>query len=251
MKQALSLIAHRGYSGSYPENTLIAYQAAYDSGARFIELDLQLSSDLVPVLHHDLSLKRMADVERNICETTAKQLTQYKANYPTAFGNRFLNNTLTTFKQFCQWLQKYSDVTAFIEIKPESIDYFGQAAVANAIYREIDASHTQSQVIIISSHINIIEDMRRLYSLQIGWVLPALDDKTNHDLEALKPDFAFCDIDFLPKNDQTLRPGSWKWAIYNADDVSTATALANRGIEFIETNEIGTLIQAEGLANLL
>jgi len=60
------LIAHRGYSGRYPENTLLAYEAAYQHGARYMELDLQLSSDCVPILHHDVSLKRMSGIDLDI-----------------------------------------------------------------------------------------------------------------------------------------------------------------------------------------
>ena len=251
MKQTLTLIAHRGYSASYPENTLIAYQAAYDFGARFVELDIQLSSDFVPILHHDLSLKRMTGIDSSICTTTSEQLTHYKASYPKAFGNKFSDNTFTTLKQFCQWLQQHCDVTTFIEIKQESIDHFGIEAVINAIYHEIDTSNVQAQAVVISYNKSIIEIMRKRHHLQIGWVLPALDKKASNSLEQLKPDFAFCDIDFLKNGDEKLWQGQWKWAIYNADDVKTVIAMANRGITLIETNEIGILIQDKKLAGLL
>lgn len=251
MTQALTFIAHRGYSGNYPENTLIAYQAAFDCGARLVELDIQLTNDLTPVLHHDLSLKRMAGIDTNICEVSAEQLTHYKASYPKAFGHQFIDNGFTTLQQFCQWLAQHSEVTAFIEIKQESIDHFGLTAVANAVYHDIETSSVGSQAILISYNNAIIEKMRRLHGLQIGWVLPTLNHETYKTLEVLKPDFAFCDIDFLSNNNQNLLKGQWRWVAYNADNTDTVTAIENRGITWIETNEIGTLLTDTKLAHKL
>ena len=39
------LFGHRGYSGKYPENTLLAFQKAIEAGADGIELDVQFSKD--------------------------------------------------------------------------------------------------------------------------------------------------------------------------------------------------------------
>jgi glycerophosphoryl diester phosphodiesterase len=47
------LIAHRGYSGKYPENTLLAFQKAIDSKAHGIELDVHLSVDDEIIVFHD------------------------------------------------------------------------------------------------------------------------------------------------------------------------------------------------------
>lgn len=45
--------AHRGYSGKYPENTMLAFRKAVEAGADGIELDVQLTKDGVPVIIHD------------------------------------------------------------------------------------------------------------------------------------------------------------------------------------------------------
>ena len=44
------LIAHRGWSDGRPENTQAAFDAAVDGGWTNIETDVQLSSDLVPLV---------------------------------------------------------------------------------------------------------------------------------------------------------------------------------------------------------
>ena len=41
----MDIIAHRGYSGVYPENTMLAFRKAEEVGADGIELDVHLSSD--------------------------------------------------------------------------------------------------------------------------------------------------------------------------------------------------------------
>ncbi len=46
-------IAHRGYSGKYPENTLLAFQKAIDSKADGIELDVHMTADNEVIVFHD------------------------------------------------------------------------------------------------------------------------------------------------------------------------------------------------------
>lgn len=50
------IIAHRGYSDRYPENTLAAFKAALDHGSDAIELDVHMASDGQLVVHHDYYL---------------------------------------------------------------------------------------------------------------------------------------------------------------------------------------------------
>ena len=55
------VIAHRGASGTCPENTLAAFRRAEALGADMIELDVQLSRDGEVVVLHDLTLDRTTD----------------------------------------------------------------------------------------------------------------------------------------------------------------------------------------------
>ncbi|KAI9020973.1 PLC-like phosphodiesterase [Phycomyces nitens] len=52
------VIAHRGYSGKYPENTLIAYEEALKANTSALEGDIRLSKDGEVVIMHDLTLQR-------------------------------------------------------------------------------------------------------------------------------------------------------------------------------------------------
>jgi glycerophosphoryl diester phosphodiesterase len=50
-------IGHRGAPREYPENTLPAFQRAIELGADAIELDVHVTADGVPVVHHDPELR--------------------------------------------------------------------------------------------------------------------------------------------------------------------------------------------------
>ena len=244
-----TMVAHRGYSGNYPENTLLAYQSAYMHGARWMELDLQLSADKVPMVHHDASLLRMAGVDKDIRDTPAAQITSMSAAYPQRFGDKFSHIQLISFETICQWLQAYSDVTMFVEIKQESIERFGVAVFMDAVYQHIASYEIETQCVIISFNPEVVEYSRSLSSLQTGWVLPAWNQQCQQRVQQLKPEFLFCDVAILPTNDEDVWQGSWQWALYNLDDVDSAVTMANRGFEFLETNQIGTLMSEKGLAS--
>mmetsp|Transcript_51901 Transcript_51901/g.135416 ORF Transcript_51901/g.135416 Transcript_51901/m.135416 type:complete len:102 (+) Transcript_51901:1024-1329(+) len=52
------VIAHRGCKSLAPENTLASIRAAKRVGANFVEVDVLLSKDKVPIIHHDVSVDR-------------------------------------------------------------------------------------------------------------------------------------------------------------------------------------------------
>jgi glycerophosphoryl diester phosphodiesterase len=56
------VIAHRGASGYLPEHTLVAKAWAHAAGADYLEQDVVLSRDDVPVVFHDLVLEEITDV---------------------------------------------------------------------------------------------------------------------------------------------------------------------------------------------
>lgn len=59
--QEFICIAHRGASGRWPENTLLAFRRALEAGASWLELDVHLSADGQLVVIHDDSLERTSN----------------------------------------------------------------------------------------------------------------------------------------------------------------------------------------------
>ena len=79
------VFAHRGASGYAPENTLEAFALAIRQGADGIELDVQLSSDGIPVVIHDETIDRVTDKTGYVKDYTLqelKELTVLKDRFP-------------------------------------------------------------------------------------------------------------------------------------------------------------------------
>ncbi|WP_141499987.1 glycerophosphodiester phosphodiesterase [Paenibacillus luteus] len=74
-------IAAMGYSGIYPENTMLAYRKALEAGADGIEVDAHLTKDNVIVLCHDEYIDRTTDGTGKIRELTYEELCQYNASH--------------------------------------------------------------------------------------------------------------------------------------------------------------------------
>lgn len=70
----LLVIAHRGASGTCPENTLAAFRRAEELGAGMIELDVQLARDGAVVVMHDWTLERTTDGSGTVRERTLAEL---------------------------------------------------------------------------------------------------------------------------------------------------------------------------------
>ena len=68
------VIAHRGARWRAPENTMAAFRAARDDGARWIETDVKLTADGVPVLMHDDMVDRTTNGKGAVAAMTLDDL---------------------------------------------------------------------------------------------------------------------------------------------------------------------------------
>jgi glycerophosphoryl diester phosphodiesterase len=74
MLQLPKVIGHRGAAAYAPENTLESFREARRRGATWVEIDVKLTVDSVPILMHDSSLKRTMGIDRLAAETKAADL---------------------------------------------------------------------------------------------------------------------------------------------------------------------------------
>jgi len=72
-------IAHRGASGTFPENTLSAFRGAIDAHADMCELDVQLTRDGNVVVIHDDTVERTTDGKGEVAELTLAELQRIDA----------------------------------------------------------------------------------------------------------------------------------------------------------------------------
>jgi glycerophosphoryl diester phosphodiesterase len=87
------VIAHRGFSGAAPENTVPAFEAAIDAGADMIELDVRLAAGGRPAVVHDDDLTRYGYPGRRVSRLTWSELEWLDAGrwFDTRFvGSQFL-----------------------------------------------------------------------------------------------------------------------------------------------------------------
>lgn len=109
------VIAHRGASSIAPENTLAAIRAAREQGANWIELDVKITYDGVPVLMHDETLERTTNGTGFVAEASWGDLARLDAGQ--AFDARYkgegvphLSDALNT--------ALFNSLSVMIEIKP-------------------------------------------------------------------------------------------------------------------------------------
>ncbi|MBL6653993.1 MAG: glycerophosphoryl diester phosphodiesterase, partial [Reyranella sp.] len=74
MLQLPKVIGHRGAAAYAPENTLDSFREARRRGATWVETDIKLTSDGVPIVMHDESLKRTTGVDRLVARTPRAEL---------------------------------------------------------------------------------------------------------------------------------------------------------------------------------
>ena len=185
------VVAHRGNAAEYPENTLPALRSALELGARWIEFDVQLTKDRAPVLLHDESLARTADVDRSLFETTAAEIEQLRANESARFAGRYTDIGVPTLRQAADLLRAFPEARAFVELKRSSLRQFGHEVMVAKVQEALGDVLPRS--IVISFDLPAIHHARHAIGASIGWVLPQYDSVTALKCEALTPEYLFCD----------------------------------------------------------
>lgn len=107
------IIAHRGDQESAPENTLPAIKAAIAKQVDFVELDIRLTSDGVPVLMHDSSTKRTTNKDLLVSETSLEELRTLDAG--SWFAPEFKGTKIPTLEDALDFAQ--GKICLFADIK--------------------------------------------------------------------------------------------------------------------------------------
>lgn len=238
------LIAHRGHAARYPENTLLALEAAVAAGARFVEVDVQLSADGVPVLFHDRGLRRVCGVRGAVHRRRIADLAVLSAFEPRRFGQRFAGTPLATLAQFRGFLQANPGVVGFVEAKPAAVRKFGRQRVLDAIAMELET--VRGQCVLISSVLPLLfdaADRSRGQGGPVGWhaLGPVIRRwRQRHACSGLFPQYLFCALDGLPRAG-ALRFQEARIAVYEVTSADLALDLHGRGVGLVETFAIAEL----------
>lgn len=102
------VIAHRGFSGEYPENTLLSIRKAVELGVDMIEVDARLSRDKKLVLMHDKKLNRTTNGKGRVSRKTLEEIKKLKI--------KKINLSIPTLEEVFKIIKK-SKTKLNIEIK--------------------------------------------------------------------------------------------------------------------------------------
>ena len=119
----VQIFAHRGFSGYYPENTMLAFQkVAEETVADGIELDIQLTKDGEIVIMHDEMLDRTTNGSGWLKDHTLEELKMLSVGVNVK--GFFPRQTIPTLREYFTWLKTTKLITN-IELKTSYFEYEG------------------------------------------------------------------------------------------------------------------------------
>ena len=158
-------IAHRGFSGKYPENTMLAFEKALEVGAEGIEFDVHLSKDGELVIIHDELLDRTTNGTGLVAEHTLAQLRELDAS--AGFAGVYGVNPIPTLEEYFQ-LIRGKEILTNIEIKTGVIWYPG---IEEKVLEMIDRYDRRGDTLISSfNHFSILRMKELAPDLPCGFL---------------------------------------------------------------------------------
>jgi len=110
------VVSHRGGGALAPENTIPAVTAALEAGFDYLEVDIALTADRVPVLLHDKTVDRTTDGHGRLADLTLAQVQALDAG--SWFGAKYAGTRVPTLEEFLLALAP-SGARALLEMKGE------------------------------------------------------------------------------------------------------------------------------------
>lgn len=236
-----NVIAHRGNAHEYPENTIASLRSAIELGIDFVQFDVQLAGDEIPVVIRDDSLVRTAGLPRSVFDMTAHELRRTEVTERSRFEDRFSDIRIPSLEQCTELLAAHPEVTAFVTLQRASLRQFSTPAVVSRVMDTLRP--VREQCVPISADLPAVQACRQAGAIAVGWEIDEYDGHSQLKYEALRPDYLFCDRTRLPSLIQRLWRGPWHWAISAVDQVADALAWAERGAAFVQTMAVRPLLR--------
>ncbi len=166
--------AHRGASAIAPENTIAAFRAAAEAGAKWVELDVALSADGTLVVIHDDSVDRTSSGKGSLGELTGAEIGALDAG--AWFDPRFAGERIPTLAETIAALGELG-LSANVEIKQhkhhKSLDQ-----LVRAVQADISKRAASTQIMISSFDPEALKAMHALepeLEMAILWGRPPED----------------------------------------------------------------------------
>lgn len=148
------VIAHRGWSRRYPENTLIAFEKAMELPIDGIEFDLRRTADGEIVLSHEPAVDMHSNGTGLIRDLTLKELK--KLDFGIKKDEVFAGTRIPEFNEFLDMvMEKRKDIFLAVELKEDDED------LARRVFKELEKRGFYDHCSIISFKSNMLRAAKK------------------------------------------------------------------------------------------
>ncbi len=109
------IIGHRGCAGYAPENTIEAIHTAADMGVKWVEIDVKITKDDIPIIFHDDTLERTTNDHGKIADKTLSEIKELDCG--SWYGESFIGVQIPTLEEVIDVLLE-RDLGLNLELKP-------------------------------------------------------------------------------------------------------------------------------------
>ncbi len=228
--------AHRGSSGTAPENTMAAFRGAIAARADMIELDVRFTRDLLPVVIHDRTLRRTTSGRGAVSECMYNTIEHVDAG--SWFAPRFAGERIPTLQKVLEVLPATIGIN--IEVKTDS-DKRSRSLLARRLQQTIRAHAGRREILVSSFDHRFLRLLRRYDSaMMIGILLHpvrALARRPSRLARRVQAAFVFCSRSFLRRSmvDDAHAHGI-KIGVYTVNHVEDLDRLRRFGVDLVFTN---------------
>jgi glycerophosphoryl diester phosphodiesterase len=236
----IEIIAHRGFSARFPENTLLALDEALGVGADALEWDIQVAADGVPVLFHDDTLDRTTDGNGELRSRTSKDLARLDAG--SWLSPDFIGTRIPTLSEALRALAGRAG-----RIYPE-LKAVRAVSDLDSILREIRESGFLPHTVLISLDHRLLEEVRaRDSEIHLGWVVSRERDMARCMRRVEKDGRAILDpsVKLLlakPVRTREMVASGIPLATWTVNTIDQAKALLDLGVRRFTTNEVELMV---------
>ena len=230
----MEVCAHRGFSGKYPENTMLAFQKAYDVGADGIELDVQMRKDGEIVVIHDERVDRTTNGIGYVKDFPYKQLRLLDAG--SWFHDRFARQRIPALMEVLEWVQDLDkEIMINIELKNNAIDY---PYLEEKVLKMIGQFQLEKQVILSSFNISSMLKARQLHpTIEIGTLFEGVHESAVTSAKLVNAQAIHGDLPFvLSSEGKKAVDQGMKLRVYTVNDAKVASMLRNAQISALMTD---------------
>lgn len=228
-------IAHRGFSGRYPENTNIAFAKALTEGyCDGIEVDVHMTRDNKIVIMHDALLDRTTTGTGYIKDHTLEELLEYDAGIK--YDEKYKGEKILCIKSAMELVKKYN-ISLYIEIKDNEVAYDDIEA---ELLDRVELVGVEDKVVLSSYN---IETLKKIKEHKPEVLTALLTKEMTYDIRSYQyTDILSCDYTQLTKEIvdtvHSLGRSVTAWVVDNKADMRKVMEM---GVDAVITNYPDTL----------